>query len=178
MHIDDDHRHYGSALIQIAENEHFTSINAFRYKGVVSRCGFKVNRDAGVHIRYRSEPQGQNIPVYTFTFSKDNIAELKYMKRRLKRVFLALVCVQDRQICCLPLCRFESLVDLRHRAKGEREDEYTIEVRIPAGCSIRVGINRPHVKGSWLRSFIIPRNAFPKVIFPHKAARSRAMARG
>jgi len=38
MHIDDDHRQYGSAIIQIAENRHPTAINAFKYKAYVPLC--------------------------------------------------------------------------------------------------------------------------------------------
>ncbi len=67
MHIDDDHRHYGSALIQIAEHKHFTAINSVRYHGRPSRCGFRVNKDTGVYIRYSTEPQGHIAPVYSFS---------------------------------------------------------------------------------------------------------------
>jgi hypothetical protein len=49
MHVDDDHRHYGSTLIQIAEDPHFTAINAFRHNGQPSRCGFRVNEEIGVY---------------------------------------------------------------------------------------------------------------------------------
>jgi hypothetical protein len=171
MHIDDDHRHYGSALIQIAEDPHFTAINALQFKGRNSRCGFRVNKDIGVYIRYRGGPQGVRIPIYSFNFSQDNLAELRRMRKRLEKVFLALVCVEDREICCLPCGYFEELVSARKAQQGWEEAEYVIEVRIPQGKRCRVGISPPGTKGTWLRSFIIPRNSFPCTLFDRSNGR-------
>ena len=165
MHIDDDHQHYGSALIQIAEDPHFTAINAFRYKGSSSRCAFRVNKEAGVYIRYRTEPQGSRVKVYTFAFSQDNLAELRRMSKRLARVFLALVCVADREICCLPYPAFETLVRTRLAAKGETEAEYIVEVNARPGKRLRVWISPPNTKGRYLQEIIVPRNDFPAALF-------------
>jgi hypothetical protein len=128
MHIDDDHRHYGSALLQIAEDPHFTAINALRYRGTNSRCGFRSNKEIGIHIRYRSEPKGLRFPAYSFVFSQENLAELRNMSKRLNRVFLALVCVQDREICCLPYSDFEELIAARQVENDRPEDEYVVDV--------------------------------------------------
>src|SRR5205814_1735442 len=118
MHIHDDHRHYGSALIQIAEDRHFSAINAFRYKGRSSRCGFRVNKDIGIYIRYRTEAKGKRWPVYSFLFSEENLKELLAMHKRLDRLYLALICVDAREICCLPHADFEELIGARREATG------------------------------------------------------------
>jgi hypothetical protein len=165
MHIDDDHQHYGSALIQIAEDPHFTAINAFRYQGRVSRCGYRVNRDIGVYIRYRTETQGQKYPVYTFAFRQDNLAELRSMSNRLAQVFLALVCVGEREICCLPYTTFERFVQARRAVKGESESEYLIKVYAPPRKQLRVWINPPNTKGRYLREALVPRSDFPSALF-------------
>jgi hypothetical protein len=165
MHIDDDHRHYGSALIQIAEDPHFTAINAFKYQGRISRCGFRVNKDIGVYVRYRTETQGHRFPVYTFAFSQDNLAELRRMSKRLSRVFLALVCVNDREICCLPYTTFDRFIHARRAAKGELETEYLIDVYAPRGKQLRVWINPPNTKGKYLKQALVPRSDFPSALF-------------
>ncbi len=43
MKINDDHMFHGAALTQIAEHELFTSINAVRGSGKLSRSAFRVN---------------------------------------------------------------------------------------------------------------------------------------
>jgi hypothetical protein len=165
MHIDDDHWHYGSALIQIAEDSHFTAINAFKINGRASRCGFRVNKDIGVYIRYRTEPQGQRWSVYTFSFSQDNLAELRRMSKRLSRVFLALVCVKDREICCLPYNTFLEFVQARRIDKGAPEPEYLIDVNVPRGMRLRVWNSPSGTKGHWLCERLIPRSDFPSAMF-------------
>jgi hypothetical protein len=164
MHIDDDHRHYGSALIQIAEDPHFTAINAFRCNGRNSRCGFRVNKDIGVYIRYRSGPKGR-VPIYSFVFSHENLAGLRRMSRRLDRVFLALVCVKDREICCLRYPHFNKLVDERKAERGWQENEYVIDVLLAPRKQFRVGISSPGRKGTWLTHFVISRGDFPQLLF-------------
>jgi hypothetical protein len=165
MHIDDNHRHYGSALIQIAEDPHFTAINAFRYLGRNSRCAFRVNKDIGVYVRYRTEPQGARVKVYTFAFGQDNLTELRRMSKRFSKLFLALVCVADREICCIPYVAFEKLVNARRVAKGEPEAEYIIEVNARPRKRLRVWVNPPNRKGLYLQQIIIRRNDFPRALF-------------
>jgi hypothetical protein len=164
MHIDDDHLYYGSALIQIAEDPHFTAINAVRYKGRTSRCGFRINKSIGVHIHYRSKPQGKRVPIYTFAFSRENLVELRRMSKRMQ-VFLALVCVKNRAICCLPYADFLRLIHQRRAEKGYREDTYTIEVWVGKGHRFRVGISTPGTRRQWADHVIIPRTDFPRALF-------------
>jgi hypothetical protein len=165
MHIDDDHRHYGSALIQIAEDKHCTSIKALRYRGRILRCAFRINKDIGVYLRYRSKPKGLSTPYYSFSFSKDNLSELKRMQKWLGNVFLALVCVRDRAICCLPYVLFEELISARRNEKGKAEEEYVIEVNVPEGKSFRVWISQPNTKGHYLKEYVISRKNFPRELF-------------
>ena len=152
-------------VIQIAEDRHFTSINAVRYRGRISRCGFRINAEIGVYLKYRSKPQGQNIPVYQFSFSKENLKELRVMRRNRPSLFLALVCVEDREICCLPydsLCR---LIEARKRYKGTSEDEYIVEVFISERDRLRVWINFPDRKRTVADELVIPRSDFPRKLF-------------
>ncbi len=165
MHIHDDHRHYGSALIQIAEDPHFTAINAVRYRGRISRCGFRINKEIGVYLKYTSEPRGQTIPVYPFSFSQENLKELRSMRRNHPRLFLALVCVEDREICCLPFEMLSRLIDARKKFKGCVEEEYIVEVFIEEGNRLRVWINSPGRKYTVADRLIIPRNDFPGKLF-------------
>lgn len=116
-------------------------------------------------MRYRSEPKGEQIPLYRFGFSRDNLGELRQMKKHLTKVFLALVCVDDREICCLPYDDFERLVNLRRKAKGEDEQVYVAEVQVRQRERFRVGISPPNEKGQWLKSFVIPRSDFPRRLF-------------
>jgi hypothetical protein len=176
MHIHDDHQHYGSALIQIAEDPHFTAINAFKYRGRNSRCGFRINQDIGVHVRYRTESKGQRIPIYSFMFNQDNLAELERMNKRLEAVHLALVCVADREICCLPYAQFMELIETRRSDVGHEEDDYVIEVWLAEGKRFRVGISPPHQRGTWSKHFIIPRNDFPRSIFQNATSDGSAKA--
>ena len=165
MHIHDDHRHYGSALIQIAEDPHFTAINAVRYRGHVSRCAFRINKDIGVYLKYRSEPQGQRSPVYPFSFSQENLKELRAMRRNHPRLFLALVCVEDREICCLPYDMLSRLIEARKRFKGKAEEEYIVEVFIRERDRLRVWINFPDRRHTAVDELVIPRNDFPQKLF-------------
>ncbi len=103
--------------------------------------------------------------MYTFSFSQDNLAELRRMSKRLSQVFLALVCVGDREICCLPYTTFLEFVEARRAEKGAAEDEYLIEVNVPRGKRMRVWISPPGTKGRYLCERLIPRSDFPSAIF-------------
>lgn len=166
MHIDDDHMYYGSAPIQIAEDPHFTAINAVHYKGKTSRCGFRINKSIGVHIHYRSKATGKRSPVYTFGFSRENLAELRRMSKRMPQVFLALICVKARCICCLQYADFLALIEKRRAELGGRKEEsYVIEVAVPRAMQFRVGISQPGTRGTWSEHFLIPRTDFPRALF-------------
>ena len=98
MRIDDDHLYHGAALIQIAEDPHFTAINALGADGVALRNAFRVNADIGVLLKYSSSPKGR-VKEYQFTFTAEHLAQLDVLASEVASVFVALVWVKGRQIC-------------------------------------------------------------------------------
>jgi hypothetical protein len=165
MYIHDDHRHYGSAIIQVAEHPHFTAINACQLNGHASRCGFRVNKSTGLYLRYSSKPKGKSAPVYKFTLSRENLDELSDMRKRFPSLYLALICVKARQICCLPYSELLRLIEDRKQCKGEVESQYVVEVMVRPAQQFRVGISCPNEKGKWFGPLVIPRNDFPGRLF-------------
>ena len=165
MKINDNHLYHGAALMQIAEHPQFTAINAFKRKGAISRSAFKVNDDIGIYLKYASQPK-KPFREYVFTFGENHLGELKALKSKCSRAFLALVCVEVREICCLTYSELLQLLDARRKAKGASEAQYTILVTALAGKSFRVYMNAPGRRKVRLGdAIIIARNTFPKVIF-------------
>jgi hypothetical protein len=172
MYIHDDHMHYGSAIIQVAEDRHCTAIKALHYCGRLSRCAFRVEfrkKRIGLYVKYRSEPDVRKPPLYNFPVDKYNLGELESMrKKRRLRVFLALVCVKASQICCLPYKDFRRMIEKRREEIGKREPQYVIKVSLPRGCYFRVGVSTPGKKGGMetlLEKMQIPQSNFPKGLF-------------
>ena len=91
MKINDDHMYQGAGLTQIAEHDLFTSINAVKVSGKLSRSAFKVNDTIGVFIKYAKKPTNAD---YCFTFTKANKEELENLDKVCDTVFLALACIQ------------------------------------------------------------------------------------
>jgi hypothetical protein len=164
MQVDDNHLYYGAGVIQVAEDPHFTAINAFKYKGKNSRCAFVVNDGIGLYLKHRAEPVG-SFKEYQFNFSTENLDELSQLKTKTGNVFVGLVCVKDREICCVPYKVLLSLVEARKKNKGDIEPTYVILVTVPEGKSIRVYVNYPGKRGKLLNQKIIPRTDFPSKLF-------------
>lgn len=165
MKINDDHLYHGAALTQIAEDPQFTAINAFKLNGVTSRSAFRINDDIGVYLKYATKPKGR-FKEYPFTFNREHLAELDAMADATPHLYLALVCVDARQVCCLAYAQFSELVTRRHRAKGEEEDQYTVLATLPDGGKFRVYVNAPGVRKQWLgKPLLIARKEFPERLF-------------
>jgi hypothetical protein len=185
MKINDDHMYHGAVLTQIAEHPQFTAINAFKSAGAVSRSAFRVNDDIGVYLKYASKPKAP-YDEYMFTFGEDHLIELESLKKKCARVFLALVCVHERQICCLPYSALLQLLAARKKAKRSSETQYTVLVTAPRRKSFRAYMNVPGRRKKILGNpVIISRNDFPDVIFessnawspPNKAIQTDAASR-
>src|ERR1700730_11063603 len=101
MKIDDDHLYHGAALIQIAEHPQFTAINSFKGKLADYENAYRINSDIAVYLKYASKPTKSH-QEYVFTFNKANLAELEALAKVNGKTFLALVCVDAREVCCLP----------------------------------------------------------------------------
>jgi hypothetical protein len=174
VRINNDHMYHGAVLTQIAEHSQFTTINAFRVEGVVSRSAFKVNDDIGVYLKYASKPS-TGYDEYVFTFHGTHLAELENLSRRAPSVYLALVCIQDREICGLHYGDFMAMITARREAQGSTESQYTVLVTATKGKSFRVYMNAPGVRKTMLSlPLVVSRRAFPDMIFRDDA---RQMAR-
>ncbi|WP_368641751.1 hypothetical protein ABRZ08_13100 [Castellaniella ginsengisoli] len=164
MKIHDDHLYHGAALIQIAEHKRFTAINSLKVGRDVSRVAYCVNDNIAVYLKYATKPQGK-FNEYTFTFNKDHITDLQKIHSKNEKAFIALVCVKDRQICCLSYEEFLRLQKAREDDAGKREDSLSVLVVAPPGKSLRVYVNAAGVKKMSVGKIILPRNRFPDVLF-------------
>lgn len=167
MHVHEDQLYYGAGVIQVAEDRHFTAINAFKYRGKNSRCAFVVNDDIGLYMKYCSHPVGKN-EEYQFGFDLDNLKELERLSKRTGNVFVGLVCVEKREICCLSYACLLEMIAERKKAKGADENRYIILASLPTRGRFRVYLNAPRTKGMLIGEKIIPRNAFPSLLFDAK----------
>lgn len=165
MKITQEHLYHGAVLNQIAEHPQFTAINSLLVRGRTSRSAFKINNDIAVFIKYATQPIGP-YQEYTFGFNSDNLSELKSISDAGNELFLALVCVGEKEICCFS---YDILVDLiaeRRRQRGVDEDQYTILVTLNQYESFRVGMNAPGQRGIYVGERpVISRNACPNALF-------------
>jgi hypothetical protein len=165
MKIDDDHLFHGAALNQIAEDPHFTAINVLTAGGTKLRNSFRINDDIGVHLKYANEPRGA-AEEYKFTFTAEHLADLRTLRTKVARAFIAFVCVSDRHICCLHLEQLQELVQRRKAAMQEAEDQYVILVTLPKGKNFRVYVSVPGRRGQILgEPVLVARNDFPAILF-------------
>ena len=163
MHIDDNHMYHGAALLQIAEHPQFTAINSLNCEGKTLRNAYKINDATGVYFKYSKEPTSKG---YTFTFTKPQIKELAQIRKATGKLFIALVCVADRHICCLAGKELGELLVRRKDMKGKAEGQYTLLVTLPKGKKFRVSINHPRKRGIFLgEEVLISRSDFPNKIF-------------
>jgi hypothetical protein len=164
--IDDDHMFHGAALTQVAEDPHFTAINAIKLDGVVAENSFRINDDIGIHLKYCSTKPVGKWREYRFTFTKDHLDLLTNLAGATGRVFVALVCVTAREICCLGYDELHDLLNRRREAKGADEAQYVVPVTLTQHGSFHVYVNQPGAKGKIIgKAITVPRSAFPKRLF-------------
>ena len=157
--------YHGAALIQIAEHEQFTAINALKVAGKTVQVAYRINDDIAVYLKYASKPT-KAFKEYPFTFTKHHLDELEKIASANSKTLVALVCVEDRAICCISYDQLKGVVALRQKAKGQPEDQYVVLVTLPEGKSFRVYVNAPGQKKTQLGKEIkVPRNAFPNLVF-------------
>lgn len=165
MKINDDHLYHGAALTQVAEHPQFTAINAFDSGQGISRSSFLINHDVGLYLKYASKPN-KPYSEYLFTFTKSHLKELAAVSNKSKKTFIALICVKDRQVCCLSLDEIVEIISERKKAKGASEKSYSVLVTCPKGKKLRAYLNAPDAKKKRLTQKLLSRGAFPKVLFP------------
>ena len=165
MDIKNDHMFHGAALTQIAEHPQFTAINGVRIGKQLSRCAFRINDNIGVYLKYATKPKPP-YQDYIFTFMSRHKGELRKLNHRCEQVFIALVCVEDRHVCCISYGEFTAWLERRRLAQGKDEDASTILISLPAGKAFRVNMNRPGRRKVYLGDpQLVPRNRFPNVLF-------------
>ena len=165
MKIRDEHLYHGAVLNQIADHERFTAINALSVFGNTVKSAFKVNNDIAVYLKYASAPHGR-YDEYVFTFNRSNLAELSNISTAGNDLHLALVCVHDREVCCIAYDKLLALITTRQQLYGGKEDQYVVLVTLPENKSFRVSMNAPGVKQGYVDDpLIIPRNACPDALF-------------
>lgn len=166
MNIKDDHLYHGAVLNQIAEHKQFTAINVLKVKGKASRSAFKVNDDIAVYLKYARVPQGR-YKEYSFNFHQSHLAELKAIDESGDDLHLALVCVKDREICCITYKQLIEFIEERRSQAKYHEDQYVLLVTLKPGEAFRVNMNAPGKRKMYLtkKPIIVRRNACPNALF-------------
>ncbi len=164
MKIDDNHMCHGTALLQVAEHDTFTAINALKLGSTAHRNAFQINNEIALYFKHGSDKSGK-FDEYNFTFSQENICDLKKIRRSNSKTFIALICVEDREICCLSCEEVMEIISDRKAAKGEKEKQYTIFVTAEKRCSLRAFATEPGTKNILSSQVFVKRNDFPARIF-------------
>ena len=164
MKIRLEHQNIGAAVMQIAEHEQFTAINALKLNGKPVSNAFLINSHVAVLCKYATEPNGNG--EYAFTFTEDQMKTLASLLPKHDSLFFGLVCVEAGEICCLTKADFEELLGYRKVSAGKAESQYAILVTIKAGSSFRVYVNAAGTKGKYAgKQLTVARKAFPDAMF-------------
>lgn len=164
MKINDDHLYHGAALTQVAEHPSFKAINAFPYQGTRSRSAFLINTDIGLYLKYASRATGP-YREFTFTFFPEHLDELAFLSKKTDKVFVGLICIAKREICCLPYDALLAMIRRRKKQYGGDESSYTILVTVAKGTWFHAYMSPPGQKKKMASEQIIPRSDFPRIIF-------------
>lgn len=102
---------------------------------------------------------------YQFTFTKEHRTELKNIVSAGGELYIALVCVKDKHICCITYQEFEKLLEARRESAGRIESQLVILVTLNPGEAFRAYVNSPRKRGTLLKpKLTIPRNRFPEIV--------------
>ena len=165
MSFTDKQTYHGAVLYQIAEHPRFTAINVLKIDGRTSHNAFRINDDIAVYPKICKEPSGR-YDEYRFTFTTDQLLEIASIADQGNELYLALVCVKDREICCLRYDQLISLIDARKSRLGREEPQYVVLVTLKAGQQFRVNMNAGNTVGKYVgEPFLVPRNACPERMF-------------
>ena len=172
MKIDKDHLYYGAAVIQIAEHPSFTAINDFKKNNAAVRCAYWVNQNIGIYLKYRTTADrianlgGKDVNEYVFSFSAENLNHIRGMDRQGSSMFIGLICVQHKQICCLSADELDTLIARRKKAKGSAERQYTVVVALPNRSKFRTYVTIPYRRNSVLGDpMLVAQKDFPDRLF-------------
>ena len=165
MSFTDKQVYHGAVLYQIAEHPQFTAINVLKIDGRTSHNAFRINDDIAVYPKIGSEPSGR-YHEYRFTFTTDQLLEIASIADQGNELYLALVCVKDREICCLRYDQLSSLIDARKSRLDRDEQQYVVLVTLEARQRFRVNMNAGDTMGMYVGNpILVPRNACPERMF-------------
>lgn len=164
MKIRTEHKYIGAALMQIAEHDQFTAINAMKIKGEKISNAFKINNNTGILCKYASEPNAGG--EYLFTFHQEHISSITTIAEHHEHAFIVLVCIEDAEICILSIEEFNTLIENRNKSAGQTEESYQILVTAEQGISLRAYVSAAGKKRKIAgKKLTIARKAFPTIIF-------------
>lgn len=152
--------------MQIAEHEQFTAINALTIDCKKTSNMFRVNTGTPVVCKYAAKPNSNG--EFPFTFTRDNMEKIESLIDREESLFIALVCFEAQEICCLTKEDFVKLIRYRKETldSGVEEGQFVILATIEAKKSFRVFVNAAGSRGKIAGDeLVVSRNDFPKVIF-------------
>jgi hypothetical protein len=165
MKIRIEHQNLGAALLQIAEHPQFTAINSLQIKTTKINNAFLINTNTALFLKYASGPNN-NSSEYIFTFSAEQMGNIKNMHISYAKLFFGLVCVEDREICCLTYDQFATMIQERKSLAKQDEESYQILVTVKQGGSLRAYMNAPGKKGQTAgEALVITRKSFPEALF-------------
>lgn len=166
MKIQDEQMYHGAALAQIAEDDRFTAINALKVGGKKLKSAYKVNASIAVYLKYASKP---NAPFkeYSFTFNSTHLDNMRKIALSDHDLYVALVCMKDREVCCISHGQLLDLVRARKEAFGGKEPQYTVLCTLKPNEAFRVNMNEPGKRKTYLLSkpLLITRRRFPGALF-------------
>ncbi len=113
MKIDKDHLYYGAAVLQVAEDDRYTSINQFRKKGKTVRCACVVNNDMGLYLSYRARKSRTakwdvgKADEYPIQLDSGELSKIDDLSRQYPNTFLGLICVGNERRAARPPAKCE-----------------------------------------------------------------------
>jgi uncharacterized radical SAM superfamily Fe-S cluster-containing enzyme len=87
---------------------------------------------------------------YTFTFIADHLDQLRQITGQVETLVVVLVCVKDRETCCITYVELLKMIEKRRKLKGSDEDQYIVKVTVPKGKSMRAYLDFPGKKKTLL----------------------------
>ncbi len=175
MKIDKDHLYYGAAVLQVAEDDRYTSINQFRgADGKRVRCAYVVNNDIGLYLTYRTKKaraaswDDKKADEYLFGLDASEIAKIDALVQRYPSTYIGFVCVANERICCISAEELSGLIELRNENVGGAEDSYVICVAIfpNTRMSMKVFVTPKGRRNTFLGTpLVVAERAFPAKLF-------------
>ncbi|MBU3068540.1 hypothetical protein KOI40_01850 [Aestuariicella sp. G3-2] len=164
MKITKEQLYVGAAVMQIAEHDKFTAINALQLKESPRGNSFLINDKTPLFCKYASSKNSYN--EYQFNFTTDQFDSFKETMQKYGAFYIALICVEDSEICCLSFKELKDLIQFRNRSSKSTQDQYVILAQLEKRKSFRAYVHAAGHKGFYAgEQLIVSRADFPSKIF-------------